>query len=568
MYEYDSELEQAIEKLLRDILIDIMDEARKDIEQNKPNPLFLIESLSAEIINYLQNHPEESDEFYLLLFNSSIQIIIKQLNNNICDKTTLDLCLDTPGCKDYLSKHLGMQYNIDTIKELIAKKEQELADRDVTQKKESPSSAKQIIKKSTNSLFEKVSLKTKKTLATKETVQSLYNLWKKENPLKFNNLICFQSDQIRKNKEKYVQFSINPYFIDELLLRLSPLTEDIQKIAVLPLYFSYKDPHNQQFWTKSMRRINNYWEKKKELKKYITLADYLNSVVFSDLSQLTTEQTNKMLADISRIGSIAENFHSRNKLYRFCKKIIKEKNIIDYPLHEVKEAKVFDYFIIELKKLLDTYNGKKDKVKLGLGGLPYEKSQLSKNLTLLWEIYSFNILPLCHHIEDVIKKKEDDVLSPFHKQLYKSLIPQIKEMKFECQRYQIAAKNMGIVPELESTPQRKNSDLIFDKISFHSAYFEITHNFPNFRKEKKKYNTTINKEVDSFIKTLNNFLKEKNETNPSNAIVSSTSLKPHKSNKTYTQSPTNQLSFFKELKTKNTDERLQPYIGTHKSIMN
>ncbi|AUH72576.1 hypothetical protein CAB17_11290 [Legionella sainthelensi] len=72
----------------------------------------------------------------------------------------------------------------------------------------------------------------------------------------------------------------------------------------------------------------------------------------------------------------------------------------------------------------------------------------------------------------------------------------------------------------------KNSDLIFDKISFHSAYFESTHNFTNFSKEKEKYNTTINKEIDSFIKTLKNFLKVKNGTNPPNAIASSTYSNP------------------------------------------
>lgn len=536
---------KTFEKLLRDILLDVIEQAKKNLEENKPDPSFLIKNLSEELIQYLKNHREQSDEYYLLLFNSSIQLIINQLNNGIYDKTILDQCLDTPGSKNYLSTHIGMQYCIEEIEKRISEKEQKLALNNPPKDTDTAPLAKKLNKKNSRTLFQKVSYKTKGSVATKEIVQNMYGIWKKGNPLRFNNLVREYQDIIRTNKEKYCLNRINPFFIEELMFRLTPLSEDIQEIAVLPLNFSQREPLKIQFWTKSLNKITNYWKKEKELKKYITLVNMINSLVFKEPSPLTQVQLDKIIEDISRIGLLGEKLQGRNKLYKDYKDITKKKNMDDYPTEIQKDAKIFDYFIIELKKMLDIYNGKKDKVKLGLGGLKYEKAHLGRNLALLWEIYSLNILPILLHIEEIIQKQADEVLSPLYQELYTKLLPQLKTIKIECQGYLIAAKKMGIHAEFKYIPQPNNSEITFNKIQFHTAYFELKHNFSQYKKEKEKYENMIHKELDLFMKKLNKIFKEENiiistQTLPLISLRSSQSPTPSSSSK--------KLNFFQDRK--------------------
>src|SRR5690349_10335185 len=88
------ELDEAIETLLQGILSDILEQTYSDLENNSPNPSPLLKCLSPEMIKYLQKYPSKSDAFYLLLFNSSIQLIVQQLEEGIGDTSTLTRCLN------------------------------------------------------------------------------------------------------------------------------------------------------------------------------------------------------------------------------------------------------------------------------------------------------------------------------------------------------------------------------------------------------------------------------------------------------------------------------------------
>uniref|UniRef100_UPI00135CC002 hypothetical protein n=1 Tax=Legionella sainthelensi TaxID=28087 RepID=UPI00135CC002 len=328
---YDKEIDEAINTLLSEILNDVITQTRKYLENNRPNPALLIKSLTTEMFKYLKNHPSDGEEYYLLLFNSSIQLILNQLKVNICDETTLHECLNSPGSLDYLSKHPGMRYNIDTVKDMLDKKQLELTVRNPSKDNSLSSSEKPaMFKKRSKVLLGKISSKVT-PIPSEEVVNKMYSSWKNTQPLKVNNQIKFYQDQLYQNKNKFLQAGINQHFLEELILRLTPLTEEIQKIAIIPSYFAQKTPPEQELWAQSLKTINLYRKKEAESKKCISLIENLNAIFLSESTYIPFEQKKKIIDIMSRIGTLAENFHSRYKLYQFYKKIIKDQADLEYP---------------------------------------------------------------------------------------------------------------------------------------------------------------------------------------------------------------------------------------------
>ncbi|HHT7364506.1 TPA: hypothetical protein ACTZ8L_002997, partial [Legionella pneumophila] len=508
-------IDQEIDKLLKNILEDGLAISQSNLDNDKPNPDVLLNLLTPEMIKYLQEHAEESTAFYLLLFNSCISLIIKQLDTNNFDESILARCLSVPGSNNYLNSHTGMQFSINTIQERITEKKRSLNTSEQSQITESPTTKvtlaekPALTKKHSTKFFNKLLSHTGLSLSKKLQVQNAFGKWKKSAPAKTDNLLNWYKKTLEKHREQYVQMGVSPHFLDELAIQIPSLSMLIVDIAKIPEYFSKNLDPNHKIWNKALNLLKKFEDQVSVANRCIALIDNLKAIFIDQSKGIDSTDKEKLITSINRIGSLTENYRSRKESYITYKHIIKQKQKeSDYHEDENADSMMFDYFVIELKKLVQFYNAKKDKVKLGLGGIKEERKQLAENLPLLWETFSFNILPLFIHIEEPIKTDPDQVLSSHYQKEYAQLYPVIKNMKEECQQYLIEARKRNIILKSETQPQ-ESTDLMQNKIKFHQASFELSHRFANFQSEQKKLNKQVKKEIRVLLDTSNKLLAKR-----------------------------------------------------------
>ncbi|HCU5991710.1 TPA: hypothetical protein OUZ71_002599 [Legionella pneumophila] len=340
-------------------------------------------------------------------------------------------------------------------------------------------------------------------------VQNAFGKWKKSAPAKTDNLLNWYKKTLEKHREQYVQMGVSPHFLDELAIQIPSLSMLIVDIAKIPEYFSKNLDPNHKIWNKALNLLKKFEDQVSVANRCIALIDNLKAIFIDQSKGIDSTDKEKLITSINRIGSLTENYRSRKESYITYKHIIKQKQKeSDYHEDENADSMMFDYFVIELKKLVQFYNAKKDKVKLGLGGIKEERKQLAENLPLLWETFSFNILPLFIHIEEPIKTDPDQVLSSHYQKEYAQLYPVIKNMKEECQQYLIEARKRNIILKSETQPQ-ESTDLMQNKIKFHQASFELSHRFANFQSEQKKLNKQVKKEIRVLLDTSNKLLAKR-----------------------------------------------------------
>lgn len=505
-------IDQEIDKLLKNILEDRLAIAQSNLDNEKPNPDVLLKLLTPEMIKYLEEHTEDSTAFYLLLFNNCISLIIKQLDTNNVDESILARCLSVPGSKNYLTSHPGMQFSINTVQERITEKKRSLNTSEQSQTTELPTSKVSLTekpaltKKHSTKFFNKLLSHTSLTSSKKVQVQNAFGKWKKSAPAKTDNLLNRYKKILEEHKEQYMQMGVSPHFLDELAIQIPSLSMLIVDIAKIPEYFSKNLDPNHKIWNEALNLLKKFEDQVSVANRCIALIDNLKAIFIDQSKGIDSTDKEKLLTSMNRIGSLTESYRSRKELYITYKHIIKQKQKdSDYHEDESADSKIFDYFVIELKKLVQFYNCKKDKVKLGLGGILEESKQLAENLALLWETFSFNILPLFIHIEGPVKADPDQVLSSHYQKEYAQLYPMIKSMKEECQQYLIEARNRNIILKGETQPQ-ESTDLMQNKIKFHQASFELSHRFANFQGEQKKLNKQVKKEIRVLFDTSNKLL--------------------------------------------------------------